>query len=307
MPTLLEIDSKNIHCLSDRLKHIDHEDLYAVSPAYYALTGRKGLWIYSSNDTSMIISRHPNIDSTLLFFPPFGENKEQLISSALGDTRLSGEHVNLARIPPTYRSLARKFGPLERENRLDWTFPSHTLSPFLVSDLGGGYLKSFRQKVNQARGGGSLETIPINFSTDVDDVISIATLWAHAHVEKNKNIEELIDPVREILKFHSSLSLAGLMLVEKGKGPLGFTIWEHTRTKTGAASGLLKLLSRDFVGGSELLFYSQCVSLAEHGYKELCIGGAETKELDHFKRKMYPTRSVPLSTVFLKNRRRRHR
>jgi hypothetical protein len=50
------------------------DDTYRTSPAYYALTGRRGLWTLTQDGTTVPFCWHPNISGEVLVFPPIGCN-----------------------------------------------------------------------------------------------------------------------------------------------------------------------------------------------------------------------------------------
>ncbi|PZO81293.1 MAG: hypothetical protein DI626_10935, partial [Micavibrio aeruginosavorus] len=129
---LVEITPENVILLQRLLDKLNREDLYSTSTAYFLMTGRRGLWIYGNEDTAMIIARHPNLDDSILFFPPMGISPVNLIELALTDPVIPRGNRKLARLGPEDQYLAavleqRGNGDIEVEEILDWKFPVHIL------------------------------------------------------------------------------------------------------------------------------------------------------------------------------------
>src|SRR5690606_20692638 len=66
---IIRITPDNMAMLSHYLQHHVSEDPYLLSPAYYAMTGRHGLWLYRGNTSRIIFCRHPNVKNKHLIFP----------------------------------------------------------------------------------------------------------------------------------------------------------------------------------------------------------------------------------------------
>ena len=300
MPTLTQVEHTTILEQTEFLTKTAHDDLYAISPSYFGVTGRRGLWVYQDATTSMIICLHPNEPNTVLMFPPFGPSKERLIESVLAEDAFIGCAVKFARVTPSYVSIAEKFGTIGVEKELDWKFPSYSVDPFLVSGKGGSKLSSFRNKVNKAQNTEKLATRMIDFAVDAADIEEIAEKWALGRTGGTEDLSDLIDPTLAAIRLSKNVPLSGLFLLNSSDQPIGYAIWERTRPQERRATGLLSQISERIDGASEFMKLHQCEILANEQYFELCIGGSETQELDRYKRKFYPTRRITLKTATIR-------
>ncbi len=68
---LIDLKDKTF-ALKEFIAKVSKDDPYVTSVTYYAMTGRKGLWIYFDGDAGyfLISCIHPNKENTLLLFPP---------------------------------------------------------------------------------------------------------------------------------------------------------------------------------------------------------------------------------------------
>ncbi len=98
IPELRRIGMGDLAGLQERLLSVSpREDSYSQSAAYYAMTGRNGLWLYSTDDTFMVMAAHPNRADHLLLFPPLGKDPAALLEQATRDERITAGQVQLAR------------------------------------------------------------------------------------------------------------------------------------------------------------------------------------------------------------------
>jgi hypothetical protein len=299
-PKLVPLGLEHLPILRYILTNIERKDLYSISPSYFALTGRKGLWIYGDESRGMIIARHPNISDTLLFFPPFGPNGVALIDLAMNDDDLPSHKIQLARLSSEDAdifSYAANKKP-GREEKLDWIYPVHILNIDALVAHKGKHFADFRNNLGRAY---RLNTysLPLDISKHEHLVRQLIFEWAQNH-ESDYSVEDLIMPTHMslYLKKSSSLPIHGRIIFEDTK-PVGFILWEETRPGSGQAVGLCNASISKSKGISEYTYFEMCRALQERGYNRVCVGGSEESGLDAFKRKMAPEYSVELQTLCL--------
>ena len=261
-------------------------DPYALSPAYYAMTGRHGLWQVRRGGAAVLLCAHPNIGDCVLVFPPLGEGGDALLSRTLPALAASGTGVQLARFetPPT---AARVRLIHEPERVLDWSFPVHTLDTGAVDRLAGQRFQNVRthlRRLDMSR----VSVRDIDPATDADAVMSVVTAWAGGE-------PETVDPYRRQMALFSHLPMAGRLVCFDGK-PAGVSIFELTDRATGIANAYAHLALHEINGLSRYVIVDMCRTLRRRGFHRVCIGGSETEGLDRFKRKFAPAASVSLSS-----------
>lgn len=300
---LVEITPENVPLLQRVLDKLDREDLYSTSAAYFMMTGRKGLWIYGNEDTAMIVARHPNMEDSILFFPPMGLSPVSLIEFALVDPAIPEGNKCLARLGPEDQYLAavleqRGNSKVEVEEVLDWKFPVHILDAASVIDSKGKDFRDFRKNIHRAFGRG-LWSEGINSQEDISRVLDISKSWAVRHESNNYSIEDLIGPTKYALSLFNNpnLSIKGL-IINEGSEAVGYIMWEETNPLKGFANSISGMSVRPR-GTEEFAILEMCRKLKEGGFSRVCIGGSETEGLDSFKRKMRPVSSVTLHTMSL--------
>jgi hypothetical protein len=299
-PKLVSIGTEHLSILRYILSRVERKDLYSVSPAYYAMTGRKGLWLYGDEGRGMMIARHPNLENTILFFPPFGTDSSELIDLALQDPELPEGKVKIARLSAEDDSdmLARLKTRPREEEILDWVYPVHMLNTEAVVSHEGKAFADFRNNLNRA-GKLNIKHAFLDVEKHEETVRHIISCWAEMHVG-NYSLEDLMLPTMRSLwlKRSSTLPINGIVVYEDD-APAGFILWEETRPTRRQASGLCNACISRSKGISEYTYLQMCKTLHQRGYSHVCVGGSEEQGLDFFKRKMAPEFSVSLLTLNL--------
>ena len=93
----------------------------------------------------------------------------------------------------------------------------------------------------------------------------------------------------------TDLDISGTVSYGSEGAPLGFWLWEEVG---GTAMSLVRAYLRR-PGNAEYGILAMAEQLSASNIPEMCLGGSETADLDAFKRKMQPIRSIALSTVAL--------
>ena len=145
------VTDANIPRFAELLAAEEDCDSYAVSPAYYAFTGRRGLWLYHYDGTYLPMCWHPNVDGQILVFPPRGKKNYAAITALLDEAPAPPLGFLLARFKPqeisqlkTFYAFVRRvsFEPVEEEV-LDWRYPARILSTLNTAQMMGMIICSF--------------------------------------------------------------------------------------------------------------------------------------------------------------------
>lgn len=300
-PALVKITSDMLPFLERVVQHNDSTDPFARSAGYFAMTGRNGLWLYGDNDTSMVISAHPNKKDTILFFPPFGKDPFALIQTALNDPQTPEGCVQIARIGRDNMSLSFKLQAAgipapQDETILDWTYPIHVISAKKIIEHRGGEYNNFRSHLNKAfRAGYTAQSLDVH--THYNAVMNVVTSWAEDGKKDGYTFEDLTTPTKQLMDLmkDNALSLAGVIVFEDNN-PVGFWIWDEGDTRNKTAMSLARV-SIGHQGAAEFAGLKMAELLSERGFEKICLGGSETESLDKFKRKFGPVESIELKTI----------
>lgn len=304
---LREVSVEVLPVLRSLLNQRAWADPYVGSAAYFALTGRRGLWLYEGEDGCLLICRHPNAPEELLLFPPWGRHPGRLIREALEELPETRNAVSLARVPadggPGFISRLVKAVPgqaisLGEERRLDWRYPVHVLDTGLVSRHTGKAFRDFRQNVHRAgRAGLSIEPLVMSrHRPSLDRLVAVwADRYAGARGGEPAEMEAPFSAAFDLMEAQR-LPIHGLV-VRAPVGLRGFITWEETDPVRGVANSLTNLSLGPEKGVAELSFLAMCRTLAERGFQQVCVGGSEEVGLDAFKRKMQPVRSIAMLSI----------
>ena len=302
-PVLIDITREFLPRFGAMLKAVKKADPFVRSPGYYAITGRKGLWLYGDQDTAMVIARHPNKKDTILLFPPFGRDPAGLVRSALKDHSLPAGEKQLSRVGADDAHLAMRLQvpgdrTLEREDTLDWAYPVHSVSAQQIIERKGGAFNNLRSHVNQAFRAG-YTAHPIDPVRHADAIKEVVTAWANDGRKKEFQFDDLTGPTETALSLMAdkALPLHGLLVFDQDK-PVGFWIWDESDKPSGTAASLVRISIGDR-GAAEFAAVKMAEQLQARGFETMCLGGSETESLDHFKRKLCPVQSVELKTMHL--------
>ncbi len=284
MRDAVRIDGRNLDRLAAFLARFDSPDPYALSPAYFAVTGRRGLWLYETPGGGVIVAVHPNLSRMAIVFAPYGSADAAAGYAALEAAGIARDWVSLwGRIPG---------GAPGSEKLLDWRYPVRVLGTDALRTASGERFRDYRKNLNRAEREG-LSYRLFDLARDGDTVVKITSQWAWSHQAPGFSFGDLISPTMRALFVARMLPVAGVV-VERAGVAVGFALWEETRQ--GLANGISGVLAPPVRGGSEFLIKAQVEVLADRGFSELCIGGSETGSLDAFKRKLCPVRSVVLGS-----------
>ncbi|AXX98073.1 phosphatidylglycerol lysyltransferase domain-containing protein [Profundibacter amoris] len=266
------------------------DDPYQKSAAYFAMTGRNGLWMARDENTAIIYCRHPNLEDYFLVFPTIGQESDELLTEALGAIVSSGGVPIYARaegllpedkINPNFN--AQKIP----EKHLDWAYPVCTLDTKLVGQHRGNKFQQLRTALNKLD---HTRVLAIDFdpSQHRGDIFEVLEQWASN--EKGKS-----EPYQRLLELFDILPMQGRLIYHDGK-PAGFSIWEETDPRNGMANAHAHIGIHQVSGLSRFVMLDMCQALEARGFGRVCIGGSETSGLNQFKQQMRPVESIELSS-----------
>ncbi|MEL6243952.1 MAG: hypothetical protein AAFQ85_01215, partial [Pseudomonadota bacterium] len=216
---LKPIAAKVFPRFQDLLERQQSADPYAVSPAYYRFTGRRGLFVLESGASALIVCRHPNKSDGWLAFPPFGPEGPSLLRFAAKDI----PNLELARFQGS-----PGFGfDAVPETILDWRFPVHTLDPARVAQLDGPDFRGVRAKVKRAQRQGVIaRTLDAG---DLPQILTMAGRWSDRQ-HQSLSRDQLIGSHKDIFAIFADpmVNLDGIALECSGQ-LVGYRIWERPR------------------------------------------------------------------------------
>jgi hypothetical protein len=325
-----DISRKRFEGLTKILRSSRSQDAYVRSPLYFAFTGRKGLLYLHSKDVELIACAHPNDDCTLLLFVPFVYDERSFRSciNAIVRNLKNGQQselfkifrlfdsVHIARVPKSVIGVTEPEGysivngcQIQREKKLDWTYPSYDVLLSRSADPIGLCLARYRNKLNKYNDRG-VTAVPFAEVPEEDRfgaMRSIAERWAKHKLEKRGSgsslsfyKDELLEPYEYLadLTQNPAFSIDGIFL-KRGSEYIAFRLWENSGDYDHAVPSFAALMAYREPGCSEYLHYESARRLLACGYQEMCIGGSESAALDSFKQKFQPIRGHELFTLNL--------
>lgn len=279
-------------------------DSYAVSSAYYAYTGRRGLWLYHYDGTYVPMCWHPNIDGQILIFPPRGKKNYSAIAALLDEAPTPPSGFLLARFKPeeisqlkTFHAFVRRmsFEPVAEEV-LDWRYPVRILSTSDTAQMLGHKYMLIRNRVRQTHKY-SLAVQPL-LTKHIPEIETLALRWANRQAEKPDELIDLITPYRETLRLlkHKKLGLDGLVFIVEGQIQ-AVTMWDISNPAHKTANLYMNLCNVTYRGLSEFSINATAAKLCADGVSFINLGGSESAGLDHYKNKFSPVLSVDLCSL----------
>lgn len=293
MSHVQSVTDDDIPALRMALQRAKFEDPYSESAIYYALTGRRGLWIYARNEASFLFCFHPNVKDTVLIFPPFGGRTPDLKAEFLD--RVGGKIAfRLARVPSDH-AVEGSFREV-KEDVLDWAYPVQIIFCKDTVERKGGNYQVVRQVMNKFSHQ-DVQSRAVDFERDGALLLDLAREWEDHRQSYFRGYETQSGYFNRLVKLGrmDDSGLRGLLLYKDGM-PRGFSVWEEGAQKT--ANLFASLVTVDTCSNlCTWLIVRTCEQAMKNGSLELCLGGSETEGMDRFKRKFAPCRSVPLRTI----------
>jgi hypothetical protein len=284
------------------LKSESDLDSYLTSPAYYAFTGRNGLWIYQNQASYIPFCWHPNIPGQILIFPQRGDRNIGALANLLRQLPEPPSGLRLARIQKEnfwtdfdYISYPVALAPVV-EHVLDWKYPVRVLSTEKVMQMQGADFRYIRNHVRQIIRR-NIQIEPIT-KTDGGHLRNFICKWAKGHTDKPAEVGEVSAPYQKIMEMLASpcFRLDGFVLKIDG-AIQAFTLWDLSNGKAATANRFANLCNLDYRGLPEFVTRYTAERLFISGIQYLNIGGSETVGLDQFKNKFMPDYSLHLHSV----------
>ncbi len=293
---IVRITRDNLSALKIYLRDAQSDDPYLLSVAYFATTGRKGLWIYRGDESIIIFCRHPNVEGKHLIFPPIPlPGKKRTLSdlgvfikdhgSRMGQFQLfrfcgtqaheATEMLNTLDLPWTFAQ--------RPETVLDTLYPSHIVAARSLAAPDNPDMRYFRRRIKR------IDDHKIGiYDLRHPAVPQMAnTIFAHWGIEES-------DYASYLLRLPAtSTNMNGLCLTYE-KAPAAIALWDVTNN---IANALVAIADTDISGMSAYLYHQIGRQLENDGVPFLCLGGSEEEGLDFFKMKMAPVQSVSLCSV----------
>lgn len=261
-------------------------DYYQCSMAYFAITGRNGLWKAQRDNSFVLFCRHPNVQNCILVFPPVGLHGQNLLHVTVQTLMKMGDEIRFARFENDVmlRPFESHFIETEEEV-LDWAYPVRTINTERVSNLHGKDFQHVRQKINHLDKNliTAEDLDPAKHYHIIQDILEN---WASA--DKHGIYFSL-------LKLFKDLPFCGRVIFYDGM-PQAFTIWEEVDLQQKVANAYANISLYDHTGLSHYMIYDMCNVLYKKGVEKLCLGGSETEGLDRFKRKFCPEENAYLKS-----------
>jgi hypothetical protein len=297
--TLIQPDSPDE--LHNYCKHSSSPDPYQNSPAYYLMTGRKGLWFYHGDFEKVVLCQHPNLESKLIIFPPRENAGWQDIAKFMDTHGQNYQSMRIARVSADQADdISSKLNTKSQkyqfnaviEDVLDFKFAVHTLdTQRLVSKTGPG-LKEFRRFLRRVEST-DITVKDIDFENCKEAYQAVIASWRQI---KNLDQDDSSYCAYLIEQLGKHLNLKGQIIDHQNK-PCGLVIWEMPVSGHKIANALVTVTSRTPSGISEYIHWLMAKALTENNVSRVCIGGSETPGLDQFKRKFDPVQSIELMSI----------
>lgn len=305
-----EVKASDLATLKSAFSAASSNDPYSVSPTYYALTGRRGLWVYKdekseTETTALLFCLHPNKQDTIIIFPPFGEEPLTATKNLINNISQSGLKFQIGRVPRD--SELEKIGhdaynlnaQVKTEDVLDWTFPVHTINcEDLVSRKGKQYGR-IRQTMNKFERAGA-EIRDVDFQKDLPVIEKLASSWegnTNHYENYDLTFTEYFRNLVEIANSEPGLGLQGIIVSIDGEDK-GFAIWEPALNEGNTANLFASQVS-DFkmTNLATYLTVKSAEKILEDGTQYICLGGSENEGMDRYKKGFIPEKSEELETI----------
>lgn len=285
-----KLDMQDYNILKKCLTTVENSDSYALSPAYYLMTCRKGLWLYGSDEQFLLFGWHPNVTGQMVIFNPRQQATSALLEICLHDMPPPPAGSIVGRMQETILACAK---PIQEEI-LDWVYPIQTLSTTLVTQHKGTCFRDLRKnlyRVNEEL----IDVKSVNEQSVFIDALRLINGWSSIRESENYKLEDLSDPqvyMLKLLKVRPD-ALEGFALYHN-HAIAGLCIWEKSCRDT--VNSFVSVSRPDIRGLSDYIIYQMCRQLHAQHISKVCIGGSESAGLDAFKRKFNPVHSQPLQS-----------
>lgn len=295
---VMRITEKNIDHLKGLLSDIDCSDSYLTSLTYYLFTGRRGLWIYSYQETFLLICRHPNIDDQMIFFNPNGLD-DMGMENFIRQTPKDLYELRIGRVYGSIPDDTNRNFNLECviEDILDWRYPVHILNTYDVTMCQGrrfGRIRNMLRRLDDH----TIKTFaydPLHHSRAIENLVHE---WVSRQTQDKATYEDLYTPYDCLLGLSIDYPAlySGLMVEVDGKLE-AVSLWDISNKTNKTANLFMSLVATPYKGLSEYLIVKSCEAANKDSILYMNLGGSEESGLNFFKQKFHPVQSLSLQTV----------
>ncbi|MHA1539485.1 MAG: hypothetical protein ACTSXQ_03305 [Alphaproteobacteria bacterium] len=312
IPNISKLDSEKLkeHIQKFPIDKTSSVDSYTLSPSYYAMTGRKGAWIYQKNNTALVLCWHPNVENEILIFPEIGPS--EILEDLLQEISFPLNMIKICRVPeinaekihqrlsshiPTERA---KFKIID-EPVLDWRYPVHILSTKNVCKMQGKAFSCFRGRYNKITKNHSLKIRHLSnrlVSQNKHEIEDLLKRWSLQFGERLSG-GDWLGHVELLLNLYQKedTDLYGTTIYCDDDIVESVNIFDKPLLDGLASNYLSPFFNKEIKGLSEFSYYTVCSALYNLGFETLNIGGSENEHLDRYKRKFAPIKSIRLKTI----------
>lgn len=283
---------------------------YCLSPSYYEFTGRKGMWMYSSESSCIILCCHPNeYQEQLLIFPEISSNNDfDLTIEILHKLYELNIHAKLCRFTSLQKeTLLDRISNSDlydkvileeiEEKKLDWIYPVHVLDVKEVCTQKGGKFEQLRQRLRKIEKD-RLKSYLLQPEVHYDKIRRLVDNWAEKFPFDDYSRNDLVSPAEKLLTMYQEAPerfIGQVLYVDDDLK--SYCICEKPVRPELPANELAITCFNDIKGLSEWQKVSLCHEAFTLGIEKINTGGSETIGLDRFKRKIGPSKSIALYSL----------
>ena len=294
--------NSNIDVFATKLNEIKSQDSFSLSPAYYLMTGRNGLWYVSDNKMLAVVCWHPNLKDRFLVFFPQETTPTGFIKDVLEILPLPPKGLQVARVTAYQEQhiinancsnfLAYKI----TESSLDWKYPVHILDGESVIKHRGKKYGNLRYVLNKLETD-KFKVEKINLAYHLEELNNLVYLWAEKRELGQYSLEDFITSQNCLFNYLHvrELNIEGEIYFYKDC-PVGFSIWDYSQSNNDLCNFFNMVFDNNIKGISEKIILTICQYIKSQGRDKLNIGGSETYGLNQFKKKFCPSYSYNLSS-----------
>jgi Phosphatidylglycerol lysyltransferase, C-terminal len=302
----VRITLENRHLLAELFQASDCKDSYLLSPAYYLMTGRRGLWAFIKDRSVILACLDPHANEDLILFPPIGDSKtiladclNALVSLPI-TPKLARVHLNddvadvINQINNSLPGMV-KFVPVQ-ELDFDWLYPVRVLSTEKVQQNQGKPFMYIRNRIKQMhKKDYRIEEFDSGKHTQA--IYDLVHRWAASNTSSREAYHAYLSPYEALLDVAKipNFGMDGVLFYVEGKLS-GLAMWDVQGV---CANLFVNLCDISQKGLSEFMVHNVCAKLHRQGVPYLNMGGSETPTLDFFKKKFQPAYSLDLCSFMI--------
>lgn len=281
-------------------------DSFLTSPVYYAVTARRGLWLYETASSFIPVCWHPNNPGQLLVFPIRDCHAD--LGRLLSVLPRPPDLLRVARVKSTEALMlvssqfpaaapTLRISVPEHERILDWSYPVRILSTQTVAAMHGPDYRYIRNHFKQIAGRRhSIEQLGHHHLDDLADFVACCATRKSPSTSDARQRRDPYDVMMTLMD-RATIAIDGFVTYIEGRIE-GFTLWDVSNAAGAVTANRHVNLTNPSVRGiAEFQTVHMARQLCDQGILRMNVGGAETLTLDRFKSKFMPVRSIPLCSI----------